>query len=175
MSTLEPDLSALRCLIYRRISKDLIGDELGVQRQQKELIEYAEKQRWVIAGDFVDNDASASKGRRRDAYQGLLSSVRAGHGDVILCTEMSRLTRHPRELEDLVDLVDEHHVRITALRAGDLNLNTSYGRMVARMLGAAARQEIETMAERLRSQQAQRRSKGMPHGGQRAVRLPPNR
>ena len=91
-------------LLYYRISSDRDGDELGVQRQQQSLREYASQREWVIGREFTDNDQSAYRGRRREGYEALLQAVEAGEGDVILCTEVSRLTRHPLELEGLVDL-----------------------------------------------------------------------
>jgi DNA invertase Pin-like site-specific DNA recombinase len=161
-------LAPFQCLLYRRISKDDDKDELAVQRQDNELRAHAQRQGWQVVGDFVDNDISASKRKRRPGYQALLEAVRAGHGDVILCTETARLTRHWGELVSLLDLVEEHKVRIVPLRGGaELDLNTSGGKMLARMLGAVASQEIETMVERMKSQQAQRRLAGKPHGGAR--------
>ena len=154
-------------LTYRRISKDDEGDELGIQRQQHALAEYAERQGWVIGAEYVDNDVSASKGKRRPGYEALLRAVEAGEADVVLVTEMSRLTRHPRELEELVTLVEKTGIQITALRAGSMDLTTSGGRLVARMLGAAARGEVEQMAERIAAKIKQNARAGLAGGGSR--------
>jgi DNA invertase Pin-like site-specific DNA recombinase len=150
---------------YRRISKDDEGDELGIQRQHDALFAYAEQRGWVIGQDFFDNDISASNRKHRPGYQNLMRAIEAGEADVVLCTEVDRLTRHPRELEDLVDTVEAHRVQIVALRAGELDLSTSGGRMVARMLGAAARREVEAMSERQQARIAQRAKSGLSHGG----------
>ena len=39
-----------------------------------------------------------------------------------------RLTRHPRELEDFIDLLDAHRVEVATHMAGDYDLSTSRGR-----------------------------------------------
>ena len=84
-----------RALLYYRISSDRDGDELGVQRQQRSLLEYAERHGWEIGQRVGGQRPSAYHGRRREGYQALLRAVEAGDGDVILCTEVSRLTPPP--------------------------------------------------------------------------------
>lgn len=111
----------------------------------------------------VDNDMSAFRGRRRPGYEALLASVQPG--DAIAVTELSRLTRHPRELEDLVEFVERHQVDITALRAGQLDLATSGGRMIARVLGSIARHESEQLGERVSARHTQNAAAGKAHGG----------
>ncbi|WP_234384634.1 recombinase family protein [Streptomyces sp. MMG1121] len=63
---------------------------------------------------------------------------------------MDRLTRSPRELEDVIDLADRQGVEL-AVVSGEIDLATPTGRMVARMLGAAARHEAEHKPERRQS------------------------
>lgn len=152
---------------YLRISSDRDGDELGVERQRVALGELIEQRGWVHGREFVDNDQSAFKGRRREGYVALLEAVRTGECDVLVCSEMSRLTRHPRELEDLVDLIEATKVQVTALRAGHIDLSTSGGRVTARILGAMARMESEQMAERIRSKKAEGTKAGRWSGGPR--------
>lgn len=67
---------------------------------------------------------------------------------------VDRLTRSPRELEDVIDLADRHGVELATV-SGEIDLATPTGRMVARMLGAAARHEAEHKAERQKRQRRQ--------------------
>jgi len=152
---------------YLRISSDRDGDELGVERQRASLRDLIERQGWVHGREFCDNDQSAFRGKRREGYEGLLSAVRAGECDVLVTTEMSRFTRHPRELEDLVDLIEATGVQVAAQRAGHIDLSTSGGRVMARILGAMARMESEQMGERIRSKMAANAKAGKPSGGPR--------
>ena len=68
-------------------------------------------------------------------------AVSDGKGDVILCTEQTRLTRgRLTELEGLIDVVNAAGVDIAALRGGGvIDLSTSGGRAQARILGVMAR------------------------------------
>lgn len=155
------------CLIYVRISKDDENDELGVQRQEKSLREYATGHGWVVAAVYSDNDMSAFRGKRRPGYETLLRAVEAGAADVVLCTEVSRLTRHAGEFVDLVNLVRRTKVDIVALRAGHVDLSTSGGLAVAEILGVMARMESGQIGERVKAKHAQNRTAGLAHGGPR--------
>ena len=92
------------------------------------------------------------------------SDIHAGRIDAIVCWHVDRLTRSPRELEDVIDLHDSLGVEL-ATATGEIDLSTPTGRMIARTLGAAARHEAEHKAERQareRRQQAQAASRTAP-------------
>ena len=153
--------------IYARISRDRDNDELGVARQREALREHIERHGWVLGGEYVDNDISASKGKHRPAYEALQRALRAGEADVLLCTEVSRLTRNLTELEGLVRVIEESHVQVVALRAGHIDLSTSGGRATAGMLGVMAKLESEQMSERIKSKMSQIAKAGGWRGGPR--------
>jgi hypothetical protein len=69
----------------------------------------------------------------------------------VLCWHVDRLTRSPRELEDVIDLADRHGLALATV-TGDIDLQSPTGRMVARLLGASARYESEHKGERQRRQ-----------------------
>jgi site-specific DNA recombinase len=149
--------------MYLRISRDREKDELGVQRQRDALRKLIAERGWVLGREFSDDDQSAFKGKRRDGSVALLESIAAGDCDVVRCSEMSRLTRHPRELEDLVDLIERTGVQVAAL----LDLSTSGGWANARILGVMARHESEQMGERIKSKLAANTAAGKASGGPR--------
>lgn len=148
--------------LYLRISQDDANDQLGVARQEKALRQLAADHGCRVVGVFTDNDTSAFKTRLRPGYDALLAAVQPG--DVILCTEVTRLTRRMRQLEDLIELAETKGVGIHALRAGLLDLNTSGGRAQARVFGAMAQMESEQMGERVKAKQAQSAAEGLPAG-----------
>ena len=90
----------------------------------------------------------------------------------IACWHVDRLTRAPRELEDVIDLADRHGVEL-ATCTGEIDLATPTGRLVARMLGAAARHESEHKAERQRRQARQAAEQGNVPPGPARLRLHP--
>ncbi|HEV2370835.1 MAG TPA: recombinase family protein [Streptosporangiaceae bacterium] len=111
---------------------------------------------------YTDNDVSAYVRKPRPAWRDLLADVRAGRVDAIVCWHVDRLTRSPRELEDVIDLHDAHGVQL-ATATEEIDLATPTGRMVARTLGAAARHEAEHKAERQRRERLQQAKAGRPH------------
>ncbi len=113
---------------------------------------------------YVDNDVSAYSGKPRPAWERLLADVRAGSVNAVICWHVDRLTRSPRELEDVIDLADRYGLALATV-TGDIDLATPTGRMIARMLGAAARHESEHKGLRQRRQARQAAEAGKTTGG----------
>ncbi|WP_431680131.1 recombinase family protein [Kitasatospora sp. KL5] len=153
-----------RAAIYCRISQDRDGAGLGVARQEADCRALCERKGWQVVAVYPDNDVSAYSGAPRPKWQELLEDVRAGVVDAIVCWHVDRLTRSPRELEDVIDLADRHGVELATV-TGEIDLATPTGRLIARMLGAAARHEAEHKAERQRRQRRQAAEAGKVAGG----------
>lgn len=137
--------------LYLRISDDREGAGLGVDRQEKDCRELAERLGWKIVEKYDDNDMSATNRRKkREGYARLLADIESGHVDAILAWHPDRLYRQPRELEDLIDLIEAHQVEIETYTARGLDLSTPTGKANARMLGVMAKYEVEHKQERIR-------------------------
>ena len=78
-------------------------------------------------------------------------SHRAGEFAHVIAWHPDRLTRHPLQLEALVDLLEATKTRVVTVSAGEYDLGTATGRMCARVVGAVARHESERIGERLRA------------------------
>jgi site-specific DNA recombinase len=154
-----------RAAIYARISDDREGSGLGVARQEDDCRQLCERRGFDVAKVLVDNDLSAYSGKPRPGYRRLVEMVKAGTVDTIVVWHNDRLTRSPRELEDLVDLVDATGITIATVTAGDYDLSTPTGRMVARIVGATARQESEHKSERNRRKARELAEAGKLTGG----------
>lgn len=156
----------VRAGIYCRISRDSEQDGLGVERQQQDCRALAERHDLEVSEVFVDNDISASTSSRKErpAYQRLLTDVRAGRIGVILSYSNSRLTRRPRELEDLIDLNAETGVVIRTVVSGNDDLSTADGRMVARIKANVDAAEAERTAERAARARRQEAEAGRYNG-----------
>lgn len=150
--------------IYVRISEDRGGAGLGVARQQADCEALCQRKGWDIAEVYVDNDTSAYSGAPRPGWEQLTRDARAGVISAIACWHVDRLTRTPRELEDVIDLADKLGLQLGTV-TGEIDLATPTGRLVARMLGAAARHESEHKAERQRREHRQRAEAGKVAGG----------
>ncbi len=156
-----------QALIYTRISRDRVGAGLGVDRQERDCQEVADRLGWSVVGVRSDNDLSAYSGKRRPGYQQLLDELRAGTADAVVAWHTDRLHRSPVELEDYVEVCDRQGVVTQTVKAGSLDLATPSGRMVARQLGAVARFEVEHQIERQQSAKLQSARSGSWGGGRR--------
>lgn len=156
----------MRAAIYARISRDdHTTTGLGVARQEEDCRQFAAARGWEVAEVFVDNDVSAYSGRVRPAYRRMLDAAKAGAIEVIVAWHPNRLHRSPLELEEFIDLVEASGVLVATVRAGDLDLASASGRMVARVVGAMARHESEEKSERLRRKALELARAGKVGGG----------
>lgn len=158
-----------RAAIYCRISADREGRELGVGRQEEDCRLRAAVLGLSIIEVYIDDDISAStkSKKNRPAYNKMLADARAGNFDVILAYTSGRLTRRPREHEDLIDLSVECGVRFEYVRSPSFDLNTAQGRQIARTLAAQDAGEAEQIAERVARQKEQAAATGLYRGGPR--------
>jgi site-specific DNA recombinase len=81
-----------------------------------------ERRGWVVAEVYTDNDVSAYSGKPRPAWQQLISDVQAGAVGAMVSWHVDRLTRSPRELEDVTDLADKHGIELATV-TGEVDLN----------------------------------------------------
>jgi site-specific DNA recombinase len=161
------DSTPLIAGIYGRISDDREGRELGVTRQLDDGHALAERIRATVADTYIDNDISAStrSHKVRPEFDRLLADIRAGRINAIIYYSTSRLTRRPLENELIIQLVEQYGVRLFTVTMGEVDLTTSNGRMLARMLAAKDANEAEETAERVLRAQRQMREMGRPTGG----------
>ena len=156
-------LPVVKAVIYTRISRNPSRDELGVRRQEKECRELASRAGLDVVAVFADDDQSAYRAKRRPGYVQLLDSLDAV--DVVLAWHPDRLTRHPRELEDLIDRLEVTGTTVKTVQTGEYDLGTPSGRMQARIVGAVARHESEHKSARLRSKHRELAEAGKRAGG----------
>lgn len=137
--------------VYRRISSDREGLEVGVGRQLEDCEDLAKRKGFTVAGVFTDNDISAStkSTKPRPEYEEMLRRARTGEVGAILAYSNSRLTRRHREFADLIDLYKTCGVRIVTAVSGEDDLSTADGRMVAWFKAVADAAEAERTAERV--------------------------
>jgi DNA invertase Pin-like site-specific DNA recombinase len=123
-----------------------------VQRQEVECRALADRLGLEVGGVFVDNDISAYRNARRPAWIELSERIRSGEFRSLISWHPDRLTRHPLQLEALVELLEMTGTRVYTVAAGEYDLGTATGRMCARVVGAVARHESEHKSERIRVQ-----------------------
>lgn len=154
-----------RAVIYCRISQDRTGAGLGVERQEEDCRALAERNGWEVVEVYIDNDVSAFSGKKRKGYRRMLDDLNDGKATVVIVWHTDRLHRSPLELEEYINLCEKRGVSTHTVQAGELDLTTSTGRMLARQLGLIARYESEHKGERVARARRQKALKGEWTGG----------
>ena len=158
---LGPTLQDMRAAIYTRISLDQSGQGYGVQRQLEDCLALADRLGWDVVAHYDDNDTSAyNKRKRRPGYENMLQAMKNGEFSALICWHTDRLYRRMGDLETLIDIADAGSIQIRTVQGGNLDLSTSTGRMMARILGSVANQESEHKGERQRRANAQKAAAG---------------
>ena len=165
MPTTARDMVTRQAAIYCRISQDRDNDELGVRRQKKACRDLAAQNGWTVVAVYEDNDLSGFNGKRRPSFEAMADAIRAGEVNALLASEPSRFTRHPRELEDLIDLLEAHNIEVATLTSPVYDLATPHGRAMARIGGTMARLESEQKSKRVSDKMAEIAKAGKFHGG----------
>jgi DNA invertase Pin-like site-specific DNA recombinase len=158
-------VSIVSAAIYARISSDPTGEALGVQRQLEDCRKIAEQRGWTVAEEYVDNDISAYRGKRRPAYQRMLEDLEAGRRDAVIAYNTDRLTRRPIELEEFAIVCEKAGVRQFATVTSDIDLGNDDGIFMARVQAAVAAKESGRKSERLRRKALETAMAGKPNGG----------
>lgn len=155
----------MKAVIYLRQSLDRTGEGFAIDRQRAECMSLIKSKGWSLVGEYVDNSVSASKRSvRRPGYELMLEHYAAGKFEAVVCFDLDRLTRQPRQLEDLIDLAEERGLVVSTAN-GEADLSTDGGRMYARIKASVARAEIERKSARQKLAAAQRADRGLPPAG----------
>ena len=85
----------------------------------------------------------------------------AGRFDAVVCYDLDRLTRQPRQLEDWVDRAETGALALVTAN-GEADLTTDAGRLFARIKLAVSRSEVERKSVRQRDAARQRSEIGRP-------------
>ncbi|WNM28085.1 recombinase family protein [Demequina capsici] len=152
--------------VYCRISRDADGRGEGVERQEADARALADRLGLTVAHVYVDNDLGASTRSRaaRPEYAAMLEAARGGKFGAVIAYSNSRLTRRPREWEDLIELAEKYGIRIMTCVSGSADFSTADGRAVARTIAAWDAAEAERTGERVKRAFDQRAEEGRPHG-----------
>lgn len=146
---------------YPRISDDPFDKQVGVKRQTEDINGVAEREGIREVVFYTENDTSAHKKRRvtlpdgsaglrviRPQFRKMLEDLQNGVIDSIIIYDLDRLLRQPRDLEDLIDIVEMTGAMVYSVN-GRTDLRTSDGRAMARVLTAMAAKSSDDTARRV--------------------------
>lgn len=135
--------------------------EKGITRQREDILAKAEQLGAEITEWYTENDTTAFRKKRivlpngrsvwrvyRPEFRRMLADYEDGRIDGIIFYDIDRLARQPRDLEDLIDLA-EHYKRPVETVTGNIDVRTSNGRAMARVLVAMASKQSEDTSRRV--------------------------
>ncbi|GAA6524382.1 recombinase family protein [Intrasporangium sp. DVR] len=161
MSTTQTS-TAPRAAVYLRVSLDATGEMLAVERQREDCRKIAANRGWTVTGEYVDNSISASDSEKvRPAYERMVQDYRDGAFDALVCWDLDRLTRQPRQLEDWIEAAEKRRLQLVTAN-GEADLSTDGGQLFARVKVSVARSEVQRKAARQKRALQQRAEKGRP-------------
>ncbi len=121
-------------------------------------------QSWGVVVDVYCDDKSA-KDMNRPEFQRLLQDVKTGRINLILSTELSRLSRSLKDFCEVWDLFKKHNTGFITLRE-QFDTTTAAGEMMVFNLMNFAQYERKQTAERISANWASRAKRGLWNGGQ---------
>ena len=157
-----------RCAVYTRVSVDGSGrDGFGSADAQfmacHELIASQLRQGWQPIHRHYEDKGESGSHLWRAGLQSLLEDIRFGLVDIVVVHRLDRLTRHLRDLQDLVAIFEQHAVALVCVTQS-IDTANSHGRLAINLLTSFAQFERELIGERTRDQRAATRRNGLWHG-----------
>ncbi len=151
-----------RCLSYARVSTfgqvenddGTRRDDASPEAQRKRCLshcKFLEEKTGiphVIVQHFCD-EACSGKNTKRPQYQEMWRMISSGHVDIIITTELSRLSRSVTDFLELIRHCEDHDVQLIIIGL-DLDTSTPHGRMMVTVLVALAQFEREMTSMRVR-------------------------
>lgn len=162
-----------------RISDDREGVAAGVARQEADGRALADRLGWTIDQVVVENDTSAYKRRKvrlpngrheyrtvRPGFRRVLELIESGAADGFIGYDLDRIARDPRDLEDLIDAVEQRIPRIPVESAtGSLRLANDADVTMARVMVAVANKSSRDTSRRVMRKNDEAAAAGRPSGG----------
>lgn len=144
-------------------------DGLAIDRQREDCENLAQFWRRDVIETYVDQSKSTTdRTAMRPDYDRMVADYLLGRFDAIICYDLDRLTRQPRQLEDWIDAAELRGLALVTAN-GDADLSTDGGRMYACIKAAVARTEMERKSARQSGAQRQRAMQGRAPKGMRPL------
>jgi DNA invertase Pin-like site-specific DNA recombinase len=172
-------------IILARISSDPDATEKGVTDQVADGKKLARRLGWRVGPEVthvvVENDTSAFKRRRirlpdgrfelrtvRPGFRRALDLLASGQADGLIAVDLDRTARDPRDLEDLIDVVESRTPRIPVESVtGSLKLANDADVAMARVMVAMANKSSRDTSRRVARARLRQAEEGRFGGGAR--------
>jgi site-specific DNA recombinase len=178
-----------RAVLLTRISDARNGETAGVDDQRADLLKHAAALGWGVGKIIEENATSAFKRRKvalpdgrkvqrviRPGFREALDLLQSGRCDGLLALDLDRIARDPRDLEDLIDVVESRTPRIPVESVtGSLRLANDADVTMARVMVAMGNKSSRDTARRVSRARQRQAEEGRPrHGGKRPFGYEPD-
>jgi len=162
--------SLYRCGIYVRVSTEEQAEnpEGSIKNQEQRLREFVKLKQLVgsfgeVSAVFSDPGFSA-KDMNRPGFQKLLQAIERKEINLVLVTELSRLTRSMKDFGLLQEFLRKHSCEFLSLRE-NFDTSSATGGMVLNIMASIAEFERRQTAERISQAFLARAKRGLYNGG----------
>lgn len=160
----------LKIALYIRVSTEEQAEnpEGSIKNQEqrlREAVNYRAKYSnfGSIVAVYTDAGISA-KDMKRPQLQEMLKSIKRGEIDLVMVTELSRLSRNIKDFLNMWDLMKDYNCRFMSLRE-DFDTTSAAGEMLLFLLMTFAQFERKQTSERVEANIAARANRGLYNGG----------
>jgi site-specific DNA recombinase len=176
------EIKPTRTIVLCRISDDPEDERLGTARQRDDCLGLLGRLGWQ-AGPAethlkVEDDTSAFKRAKvplpdgrvelrtvRPKFRDALDMLASGRADGLVAYDLDRAVRDPRDLEDLIDVIEQSKPRIPVESVtGSLRLSNDGEVTMARVLVAVANKSSRDTSRRVARKMRENAELGLPHG-----------
>jgi site-specific DNA recombinase len=140
---MESSNKTLSALAYNRKSR---GDVSDLQKLKKELMDYCKRNGFKTT---YFEEIGSSVNSEREEYVKLINEIKTGKYDVLVITDLSRLTRDLEEQLKLFKLLNNHDMVIHSLLDGIINPKEKTNKMLGVLKGAFNELVFEETSEKM--------------------------
>lgn len=165
-------MKPLKIGVYRRVSTDdqvnVFEGSLDSQKYRiDEFIKFKNTQQrepWGEIVDYYDEEGVSAGTTNRPEYQRLMADIRKGRINMILVSDLTRLSRNLLDFCNLINELEEYKASYLSMKE-QFDTSTPIGRMIVYIIIALGQFERETTSERVSINCHTRAIKGLVNGG----------
>lgn len=117
-----------------------------------------------VNADKIFIDKASGKSTDRKAFKEMMNFIR--EGDIVICSDISRIARNTRDLLNIIDDFSKKNVEFISLKE-NIDTSTPQGKFMLTVFGAMAELERESILQRQREGIAIAKAQGKYKGRQR--------
>ena len=138
----------MRAAPYVRVStQEQAIDGYSISVQKEKTTQYCAAMSYDIYNTYSDEGFSG-KSLVRPGMEQMISDIKAGRIDIVIVYKLDRLSRHVKDVLELVELFDKYNVKLYSL-SENLDLSSPFGRAALKMSATFSELERETIVERM--------------------------